>query len=176
MRTIMIGRTLIAAVGVVAVALGAIIWSQIRQADAATQNDGPRSLFVQSAAHGSFDGETLTLANPSGLTLWFSDRPEHRAGYVKDADFAAGWAADGDSFASDPPNAVLYFSDGGGQAVLELLALNQSGDTLAYKTRTVAGTIPAAFAGSALFIDDGRISDYNGMGSSTDQMINSLNH
>ncbi len=168
-------RALMAGAVVVVLAAIGVAWVQTRQAVATTQ-DNRQALYVQSVESGTFDGEKLSLVNPSGLTLWFSDRPEHRAGYIADADFEAGWTANGDSFASDPPNAVLHTAGDGNEAVLELGALQITAGGLIYKVSSVKGTIPSKFTGAALFIDDGRIPDYTGMGSSTDNLINALGH
>ena len=60
----------------------------------------------------SADG-VLTLTGISPSTLYFSDRPQRVVGHTTTAEFVEGWPDGDNSFASDPPNAVLSFVDPG---------------------------------------------------------------
>ena len=78
-------------------------------------------LFVQSASTGSFDGVTLTLG-VVGTTSYFSDRPKRIVGHLRNESFVSQWAEGDDSFASNPPNAVLSVlgESGAIDSILEL--------------------------------------------------------
>src|SRR5207248_6967195 len=49
----------------------------------------------------------------SDLTLFFSDRPQRVVGHLSSRKFVDQWAEGEDSFAQDPPNAVLSFLEDG---------------------------------------------------------------
>src|SRR6187200_3315379 len=67
------------------------------------------ALFVQSA-HGAehVDGR-LVLKSVTPSTIYFSDRPQRVVGHLGTAEFVEFWGEGEDSFAEDPPNAVLAF-------------------------------------------------------------------
>src|SRR5262245_60814106 len=71
------------------------------------------SMFVQTAHASTSDGATLTLTGLTPATLYFSDRPKRVVGHVSSADFVDLWGAGDNSFAEDPPNAVLAFLEPG---------------------------------------------------------------
>ena len=79
-------------------------------------------MFVQVARGATSADGMLTLSGISPSTLYFSDRPERVVGHMTNAQFVELWAADTpgeNTFASDPPNAVLSFVDEGGPSFLE---------------------------------------------------------
>jgi hypothetical protein len=53
------------------------------------------------------DGGRISLNSVSPTTLFFSDRPDRVTGHITTEDFIAQWGEGDDSFAVDPPNAVL---------------------------------------------------------------------
>ncbi|MCH9644503.1 MAG: hypothetical protein K0U29_05385 [Gammaproteobacteria bacterium] len=84
------------------------------------------ALLVLSAKKGvlqkSAKGRTLTLTDIDPHVLWFTDRPNRKAGFVPTQKFIASWAK---SFKGDPPNAGLVHADmsytrGGNQAPLAI--------------------------------------------------------
>ena len=75
-----------------------------------------QSMFVQTARGITSDGSTLTLNDVTPATLYFSDRPQRVVGYMSTADFVDLWAEGDNSFAEDPPNAVLAFVQPGDSA------------------------------------------------------------
>lgn len=113
------------------------------------------ALYVQTAASTSFDGERLTLAGVGPTTLLFSDRPDRVTAHVPTTEFVAGWGVGDDSFASDPPNAVLSSFDGDAvnDVVLVLGEPELTGADLSYAVAITDGELAASSAASSLFID-----------------------
>ncbi len=66
-------------------------------------------MFVQIARTVTSDQTTLTLQDVSPSTLYFSDRPERVVGHLTTEQFVAQWTEGPNSFAEDPPNAVLSY-------------------------------------------------------------------
>ena len=71
--------------------------------------------------------------------------------------FVANWAEGDNSFAENPPNAVLTFGEPGDRlpedAVVVIQDPHLDGDTLTYSIKLLDGTVPAATGPCALFID-----------------------
>ena len=74
------------------------------------------ALFVQTAASMTSDGEVLTLKGLSPSTLYFADRPQREVGHMSSRQFVANWGEGDNSFAANPPNAVLSFAEPGDRA------------------------------------------------------------
>ena len=122
------------------------------------ESETPTFLFVVSGSSGSVDGDSLTLQDVPAV-IYFSDRPARVAGHMAVADFVANWSAtaDTDSFAFDPPNAVLSVLDEDGPVdiVIELSDADVDGDSLTFAIEVLDGTLPVGPFGSAsVFIDD----------------------
>jgi hypothetical protein len=111
-------------------------------------------LFVMTATSGSFDGNTLTLHNVPP-TLMFSDRPYRLFGHMDTPKLITAVSTGPDSFAKDPPNAVL--STFGGKlptsATVVLYKPTLKGNTLSFPVKVSEGNIPEKFEGASLFID-----------------------
>jgi hypothetical protein len=73
------------------------------------QLEDQESMFVQTAGGFTSDGATVTLQDVTSATLYFSDRPQRVVGHMATADFVDLWDEGDNSFAVDPPNAVLAF-------------------------------------------------------------------
>jgi hypothetical protein len=54
---------------------------------------------------------TLELSDETDKTILFSDRPNRIVASVSTTDFVCNWSTGSDSFAVDPPNAVLVLDD-----------------------------------------------------------------
>lgn len=135
-------------------------------------------LFVQVAESGTAEpiaGQSgqyaLTLANSSGQTLYFSDRPERLAGIFTTSDFISDAVS-----AAVRPNAALVFRTGGDDSQMKVAALELSDPAydatsglITYVTRlldfgngaltsedpsTAVDTLPAEFGEATLFIDN----------------------
>jgi hypothetical protein len=115
-----------------------------------------RWLFVQTATSGSFDGTTLTL-DQVPPTLMFSDRPNRVTGHMTTSSLIDKWDEGDNSFAKDPPNAVLSALGGEGEPTLATVELiskpTTDGDGIRYHVRVLEGEIPGLFDQASLFID-----------------------
>src|SRR4051812_34217837 len=71
------------------------------------------ALFVQTAASMTGESDRLVLHGLSPSTLYFADRPQREAGHMSTASFVDYWDEGENSFATNPPNAVLSFAEPG---------------------------------------------------------------
>ena len=121
------------------------------------QLEDMEALFVQTAASMTSDRGTITLHGVSPSTLYFADRPQREVGHMSSSLFVANWAAGDNSFADNPPNAVLSFAEPGDRlpedAVVVIQDPHLDGDALSYSIKLLDGTVPAATGPCALFID-----------------------
>ncbi len=116
------------------------------------------AMFVQTAEAFDTAGQTLTLRNIGPQTLYFSDRPQRVVGHLDTTGFVSEWTMGSDNFRDDPPNAVLAFEAGDGDAapedaVVVLENPEMVGRDLRYTVTVLAGTVPAVGEGCVLFID-----------------------
>jgi hypothetical protein len=124
---------------------------------AAPNVESIEALFVQ-CAHGlTTSNGSVTFHGLAHATLFFSDRPERVVGHLTSKKFVEQWGDGEDSFAVDPPNAVVSFLEDG-DAVPEEVTMTISnpqleGDTLTYKIDILDGTLPAKAGPCSLFID-----------------------
>jgi hypothetical protein len=119
------------------------------------QADEVEALFVQSAAGMAFESGRLTLNGVAPTTLMFADRPQRVTGHVPTEEFLDSWGDGENSFADDPPNAVLStFSENEVNDVVVVLqdpALEA--DRFSYQVEVLDGEMPASGGTSSLFID-----------------------
>ena len=115
------------------------------------------ALFVQTAASTSSDGETIKLLGLSPSTLYFSDRPKREVGHMSTRQFVDVWGAGDNSFAQNPPNAVLSFAEPDDRlpedAVVVIQDPRLDGDVLTYSIKLLDGIVPATTGPCALLID-----------------------
>ena len=117
--------------------------------------DEIEALFVQTA-HGIRYGDgKLTLKGLAPTTLFFSDRPDRVTGHIPLREFVESWDKGPDSFASNPPNAVLsiFASDDVTDIVVELKDPVLVGSDLTYSIEILDGEMPTSGGPIALFID-----------------------
>lgn len=117
--------------------------------------DEIEALFVQTAHDVSFDAGRLTLHTLAPTTLFFSDRPDRVTGHITSQEFVDAWDKGDDSFASNPPNAVLsiFHPAGVSDVVVELTNPDLAGGNISYEVIILDGEMPAEGGPSALFID-----------------------
>lgn len=121
------------------------------------QIDTIEAMFVQSA-HGltSSDGN-LTLQGLAHSTLFFADRPQRVVGHLSSKKFVDQWGEGDNSFADDPPNAVISFLENEDTIPEEVTVVlhdpHLDDDTLTYAVYVLDGTLPAKAGPCALFID-----------------------
>jgi hypothetical protein len=136
---------------------------------------GARFLFIQGAQSGSVSEvnattSTLELNEVSDKTIFFADRPDRIVGAENTTDFIGNWSSGPNSFAVDPPNAVLILDDEiegeerQDYAIIELFnpQYDPEANTLKYDitaenattTTTSSINLPGEFGQSTLVIDD----------------------
>ena len=113
--------------------------------------DEIEALFVQTATRMSYDDGRLTMHLLAPTTLFFSDRPDRVTGHITSQEFVSSWDQGEDSFASNPPNAVLsiFHSDGVSDIVVELTEPALDGNDLTYNVDILDG-VPAALTPCSL--------------------------
>jgi hypothetical protein len=115
------------------------------------------SMFVQTASGFTSDGSTVTLQGVTASTLYFSDRPERVVGHMATGDFVDLWGEGDNSFATDPPNAVLAFVEAGADAPADTVVVITDpvldADGLSYSIEVLEGTVPIQGGPVTLFID-----------------------
>ena len=114
-------------------------------------------MFVQTATGVRTGDGTMTLLGPIPNTIYFSDRPERIVGHLTTDLFLQWWSEGEDSYAVDPPNAVLAWgesrTDAPGEAVVVLSNPTVTEDGLRYHIKTLEGVPPAKAGPCVLFID-----------------------
>ncbi|SRR6266516_3152730 len=115
------------------------------------------ALFVQSAHGLTTSNGSVTLHGLAHATLFFSDRPQRVVGHLTTRKFVDQWGEGEDSFADDPPNAVLSFLEDGDMAPEEVTMTisdpQLDGDTLIYQVDILDGALPTRAGPCSLFID-----------------------
>jgi hypothetical protein len=115
------------------------------------------AMFVQ-VAHGlTTSNGTLTLHGLGHSTLFFADRPQRVVGHLTSRKFIGEWGEGENSFAEDPPNAVVSFLETGDAVPDEVIVVLRdpqlAGNTLSYKVEVLDGVLPARAGPCSLFID-----------------------
>lgn len=114
-------------------------------------------MFVQTARGVRTDDSSVTLVGLTPHTVYFSDRPQRIVGHITTQRFIEWWSDGDDSFAVDPPNAVLAWGepedDAPEEAVLVISDPTITEDGLQYKIKTLQGTPPTEAGPCILFID-----------------------
>lgn len=116
------------------------------------------ALFVQTAGSLTSDGEkTITLHGLSPSTLYFADRPQREVGHMSTKSFIDVWGEGENSFAADPPNAVLSFAQPEDRPPIDVVVTirdpKMNGDSLSYGIEVLDGSLPSSTGPCALFID-----------------------
>ena len=119
--------------------------------------EAEQSMFVQTAQGMASDGRTLTLTGITPSTLYFSDRPQRIVGHMSTSDFVELWDQGENSFADDPPNAVLAFLQPGDDvpedAVVVIREPRLQDGQLSYAIESLDGSVPTQAGPITLFID-----------------------
>jgi len=113
------------------------------------------ALFVQTAGGMAYHDGKLTLHDLAPTTLFFSDRPDRVTGHISSEEFVDSWDKGPDSFASNPPNAVLsvFHPDGVSDVVVEITEPKLWKGQLKYTVTILDGEMPASGGPNSLFID-----------------------
>ena len=127
-----------------------------------SENTGPQvdsieALFVQSAHGLTTSKGSVTFHGLAHSTLFFADRPQRVVGHLTSRKFVDQWGEGEDSFAADPPNAVLSFLEEGDtvpeEVTMTISDPHLDGDTLTYTVDILDGMLPASSGPCSLFID-----------------------
>ena len=115
------------------------------------------AMFVQSAHGMTTSNGTLAFHGLAHSTLFFADRPQRVVGHMHTRKFVDEWDEGENSFAEDPPNAVVSFLEDGDSVPEDVTIVIRDpkleGDTLTYKVEVLDGTLPAKAGPCSLFID-----------------------
>ena len=123
--------------------------------DAGPQADEFEALYAQTAGGMAYEDGRLTLDGIGATTLYFSDRPQRITGHIPTEEFFDTWGEGDDSFADDPPNAVLstFTEDEINDVVVVLSEPALDGDQMSYSVDILDGEMPVSGGASSLFID-----------------------
>ena len=115
------------------------------------------AMFVQVAPAAEVVDGRLILKNVGESTLFFSDRPQRVVGHIHTSQLVSVWDDGENSFAVDPPNAVLAFVGQGdalpSDVVVEISDPILAGSDLSYAATVLDGTLPSSAGACSLFID-----------------------
>ena len=125
--------------------------------DTDTETDLIEEMFVQVAKGLTAAEGSITLVGASPSTLYFSDRPERVVGHMTTQQFVEEWTEGADSFASDPPNAVLSFVEPGADTPSDVVVVLRDptigDDSISYGIDVLEGDLPTEAGPCTLFID-----------------------
>jgi hypothetical protein len=125
--------------------------------DVEEQLEEIEAMFAQTARTMDRDGDKVTFYGLSPSTLYFSDRPERVVGHLSSRQFVDLWSEGENSFAADPPNAVIAFLDSGTETPEDAIVVLQDpvldGDTITYRVRVLEGSLPVSAESCSVFID-----------------------
>jgi len=143
--------------GLAATSAAAALVSCTKAGDEETNDDDQDVdfLFVQNALAVTLSEGVLSMIGITPKTLYFSDRPDRIVGRVTTQEFVNHWSKGEDSFAANPPNAVLSTLQGPNpQDIVVVLRepLLDNGE-LSYKVEILDGVSEIEGGASTLFID-----------------------
>jgi len=138
-------------IGISVLFLGVLL-SNAEQVKADSTN--PSYLFALSGKSGSLYGDVLTL-NGVPNVIYFTDRPERKAGNISLEKFIDSWNKGNHSFKADPPNATLSIlnKDGALNVVVELMSVEQKSSSLHFKVVELEGKVNGKFDDAMLYVD-----------------------
>ncbi len=121
------------------------------------QLENIEAMFVQCAHGMTTTDSNITFHGAAHSTLFFADRPQRVVGHMHTRRFVEEWGEGDNSFAEDPPNAVVSFLEDGDTVPEEVTMVIRDPrldrDTLTYKVEVLDGTLPAKAGPCSLFID-----------------------
>jgi len=115
------------------------------------------AMFVQTARRMTKNDGSVTFHDLSPATLFFSDRPQRVVGHLTAKQFVEEWSLGENSFAEDPPNAVISFLAEGDvtpeDAIVVLKDPRLEGTSITYAIEMLEGSLPASAESCSVFID-----------------------
>lgn len=127
------------------------------QAGAQQDEDAAESrIFVKLAQEATLADGILTLHDVGGNMLWFSDRPFPYSGSMDIARLIEACHDGDDSFADNPPNAVLsgMSVDGKVAILVVLIAPRYEDNALSFRFAAITEVLPNRLSNVVLMIDD----------------------
>lgn len=125
--------------------------------DIQKQLEDIEAMFVQVAKSLTTDGDRVTFHGLAPATLFFSDRPQRVVGHLTAQQFVDEWDKGENSFAADPPNAVISFLEAGDEAPEDAIVVLKDprleGDAITYGFEVLEGAVPAGGDHVSVFID-----------------------
>ena len=121
-----------------------------------TVPDDIEYMFAQTSSGVSVGSDgRVTLNGISSTTLFFSDRPYRVTGHIPTDEFIGYWGKGDDSFANDPPNALLtmFEDDAVNDVVVVLSDPVLSNSDLSYAVEVTDGDLVTPSGPASLFID-----------------------
>jgi hypothetical protein len=122
-----------------------------------TQLEEIEAMFVQCAQRMTTRDGIVTFHGPAHSTLFFADRPQRVVGHMHTRKFVNEWGEGENSFAEDPPNAVVSFLEEGDAVPEEVTMVIRNPqlteETLTYNVEVLDGTLPTRSGPCSLFID-----------------------
>jgi hypothetical protein len=134
-----------------------MIWTQCSVTPSLTTSStcSPKRRMASTSEPTAGTDGRITLKGVSSATLFFSDRPYRLTGHISTDEFVDSWDDGENSFAQDPPNALLsIFED---EAVNDVVAVISdpklnNGD-LSYAFEVTDGEMASSTGPASLFID-----------------------
>ena len=83
-------------------------------------------------------GYTLTHKEMHDTVIWFSNRPNRKAGSIPVKDLLKAWDEGKDSFKKDPPNAILVIANSE-PVVVELVLITSNGNKASFQLTQLEG-------------------------------------
>ncbi len=115
------------------------------------------AVFVQNGAAFSAHDDEISLHGLADATIYFTNRPRREAGHIPSHRFLELWNDGDESFAADPPHAVISFlddePDAPGDVTVILREPSLTGHQLTYKVDVLTGKLPLLGGPCSLFID-----------------------
>jgi hypothetical protein len=119
--------------------------------------DSIEAMFVQNAQGLTSSASALTLQGLGHSTLFFADRPQRVVGHLSTRKFVDEWGEGINSFAIDPPNAVVSFLENGDTTPEDVTVVLRdpvlNGDNITYQIDILDGKLPPRAQACSLFID-----------------------
>jgi len=136
--------------------IGVVAQTQTQTSSAAGKNQKMSALFLIKG-NGFISGNQktgfkLTLRKTDSTIIWFADRPVRKAGRMKVTDFMKAWRKGKDSFAIDPPNAVIVTATGASM-VVKLTLLDYKDGNATFALKSIDGKLVTYSGNISVFID-----------------------
>jgi hypothetical protein len=113
--------------------------------------------FVQNARSMECADNRLSLRGISPATLYISDGPPNLVGHITARQFVDLWTQGEQSFADNPPSAVLSFVGDSDRLPPDVVLLLRRPrlylNTLAYECEAIEGSLPSSAGACSLFIE-----------------------